>query len=323
MKNIGVLTSGGDSPGMNAAIRAVCRTALYQGVRVFGIYDGYQGLIENNLIELQSTDVENIIHRGGTILGTARSKEFLTYVGRKKAFDNFQSFDLDGLIVIGGDGTYKGAIVFNSEFGIPINGLPGTIDNDIFGTDSTIGYDTALNTIVDAVDKIRDTATSHHRVFFVEVMGRHSGFIGLDAGIAVGADLLLIPETPTEIDELAKYLNSIKVKKRSSIILVSEGDEYGGAIDIMNKVKARVPDLDVRASILGHIQRGGNPSAYDRILASRLAVQATDDLLSYNYGNAYGVQGDNLVKNSLALAVSQKINIDLSKLKIIGVLSKS
>lgn len=321
MRKIGVFTSGGDSPGMNAGIRAVVRTALYRNVPVVGIYNGYQGMIDGYMKELCFSDVGNIIQRGGTILGSARSKDFLTPEGRKKAYENLQRFEIDGLVVIGGDGSYNGAIVLNKEFGIPVNGLPGTIDNDIYGTEATIGYDTALNTVVEAVDKIRDTASSHHRVFFVEVMGRHAGFIGLDSGIAVGAEMALIPETLTDINEIVTYLKSIRGQKKSSIILVSEGDDEGGAIEILNKVKLHLGDFDVRASVLGHMQRGGNPSAYDRILASRLGVQATEDLLKYESGFAYGVRGNDVVRHTFQEAISKKNNIDLGKLKVIEVLS--
>lgn len=321
MGKLGVFTSGGDSPGMNAAIRAVVRTALFNNVDVVGIYNGYQGMIEGFMKELHFSDVGNIIQRGGTILGSARSKDFMTPEGRALAFENLKKFDIDKLVVIGGDGSYKGAILFNKEYGIPFNGLPGTIDNDIYGTEATIGYDTALNTVVEAVDKIRDTASSHHRVFFVEVMGRHAGFIGLDSGIAVGAELALIPEEETDINEIVTYLKRIRGQKKSSIILVSEGDDAGGAIEIMNKVKIHLGDVDVRASVLGHMQRGGNPSAYDRILASRLGVKATEDMLSGINGNAYGVKGNDVVCIPFNEAVAKNNPIDRSKLKVIEILS--
>jgi len=321
IKAIGVLTSGGDSPGMNAGIRAVVRTAIYKGVKVFGIYNGYQGMIDGYIKEFSFSDVGNIIQRGGTILGSARSKSFMTTEGRIQAHDNLKKFEIDGLIVIGGDGSYKGAIKFHEEFGTPINGLPGTIDNDIFGTEATIGYDTALNTVVEAVDKIRDTASSHHRVFFVEVMGRHAGFIGLDSGIAVGAEMALIPETPTDINQIITYLKSIRGQKKSSIILVSEGDDEGGAIDIMSKVKLHLDGFDVRASVLGHMQRGGNPSAYDRILASRLGVSATHDLIEGKYGRAYGVKGNDVVSVPFIEATKKANPIDTSKINVIEILS--
>lgn len=321
MRKIGVFTSGGDSPGMNAAIRAVVRTALYNKVSVVGILNGYQGMIEGLIQELTFSDVGNIIQRGGTFLGSARSKDFLTIEGRALAYQNLKRADVDGLIVIGGDGSYKGAMAFQNEFGIPINGLPGTIDNDIYGTDATIGFDTALNTVVEAVDKIRDTASSHHRVFFVEVMGRHSGFIGLDSGIAVGAEMALIPEELTDIDAIVSYLKRIRGQKKSSIILVSEGDDAGGAIEIMNKVKAQLNDFDVRASVLGHMQRGGNPSAYDRILASRLGLKATEDLIHGVNGMAYGVQGNDIVALPFKKAIAKNNPIDTSKLRVIEILS--
>lgn len=321
MRKIGVFTSGGDSPGMNAAIRAVVRTALFHNVPVVGIYNGYEGMIDGYMKEMCFSDVGNIIQRGGTMLGSARSPAFMTSEGRQKAYENLQRFEIDGLIVIGGDGSYKGAIKFNEEFGVPFNGLPGTIDNDIFGTEATIGYDTALNTIVEAVDKIRDTAASHHRVFFVEVMGRHAGFIGLDSGIAAGAEMALIPEEVTDINAIITYLQRIRGQKKSSIILVSEGDDEGGAIEIMNKVKIHLGEMDMRASVLGHMQRGGNPSAYDRILASRLGVQATEDLLKNSSGFAYGVKGNDVVKHPFHEAVAKNNAIDTTKLHVIEILS--
>ncbi len=321
INSIGVLTSGGDSPGMNAGIRAVVRTALYNGVNAFGIYNGYQGMIEGYIKQLSFSDVGNIIQRGGTILGSARSDEFKTEAGRVRAFQNLQKFGVDALIVIGGDGSYRGAMKLKEEFGMPINGLPGTIDNDIFGTEATIGYDTALNTVVEAVDKIRDTASSHHRVFFVEVMGRHAGFIGLDSGIAVGAEMALIPETPTDINEIANYLKRIRGQKKSSIILVSEGDDEGGAIDIMNKVKIHLDGFDVRASVLGHMQRGGNPSAYDRILASRLGVSATQSLIDGSSNLAFGVKGNDVVSVPFEIATASHNPIDKNKIKVIEILS--
>lgn len=321
IKSIGILSSGGDSPGMNAGIRAVVRTALYNDVNAFGIYNGYQGMIDGYIKQLSFSDVGNIIQRGGTILGSARSDEFKTEQGRVKAFQNLQRFGIDGLVLIGGDGSYRGAIKLQEESGILINGIPGTIDNDIYGTEATIGYDTALNTVVEAVDKIRDTASSHHRVFFVEVMGRHAGFIGLDSGIAVGAEMALIPETPTDINEIVTYLKRIRGQKKSSIILVSEGDDEGGAIDIMNKVKLHLHGFDVRASVLGHMQRGGNPSAYDRILASRLGVAATQYLLDGSSNLAFGVKGNDVVSVPFEKAVAGHNPIDKKKIKVIEILS--
>lgn len=321
MKRIGVFTSGGDSPGMNAAIRAVVRTAIYHNVEVFGIYNGYEGMIVNEIRQLHFSDVGNIIQRGGTILGSARSKEFMTKEGRQKAFDNLKANGVEGLVVIGGDGSYTGAEQFHSEHRLPFVGLPGTIDNDLYGTEATIGYDTALNTVTEAVDKIRDTASSHHRVFFVEVMGRHSGFIALDAGIACGAEQTLIPEEVTDLSELVNYLKRIRGQKKSSIILVSEGDDEGGAIDIMNKVKPLLSDFDIRASVLGHMQRGGNPSAYDRILASRLGVAATESLISGKSNLAFGVVGNLISSIPISEAISNKETIDDEKLRVIEILS--
>ena len=321
MKKIGVFTSGGDSPGMNAAIRAVVRTAIYKGIEVIGIHNGFEGMIDNNMKPLQFSDVGNILQRGGTFLGSARSKEFRTEEGRSRAYANLIKNDIDGLLVIGGDGSYTGAKIFQEEFGLPFVGLPGTIDNDLYGTEATIGYDTALNTVVEAVDKIRDTASSHHRIFFVEVMGRNSGFIALDAGIACGAEQALIPEEVTDLNDLVHYLKRIRGKKKSSIILVSEGDDEGGAIDIMNKVKPELEGFDIRASVLGHIQRGGNPSAYDRILASRLGVAATEDLIGGVSGMVYGVKGNDVIRVTVADAISNKETINQEKLRIIEILS--
>ena len=280
IKNIAVLTSGGDAPGMNAAVRAVVRAGIFNNMKVFGIFNGYDGLITGNLKELKSRDVSNIIQTGGTILKTARSKEFRTVEGRKKAHVHLQELGIDALIVIGGDGTLRGAREFTSEFNIPVIGMPGTIDNDLWGTDYTIGYDTALNTVVDAVDKIRDTAASHNRLFFIEVMGRDAGFLALRSGIACGAEAILIPETETHLDQLKDYLEKGKKKRKSSsIIIVAEGDEEGGAFEIARKVKKDFEEYKIRVSILGHIQRGGRPSAFDRVLASRLGVAAVDALL--------------------------------------------
>ncbi|GAA0874761.1 6-phosphofructokinase [Wandonia haliotis] len=322
MKRIGVFTSGGDAPGMNAAIRAVVRTGIFHEAEVYGIYNGFSGMIENEIRQLQFSDVGNILQRGGTILGSARSNEFRTPEGRKKAYSNLASHGIEGLVVIGGDGSFTGAKILNDEFGVPFVGLPGTIDNDLYGTDATIGYDTALNTVVEAVDKIRDTASSHHRIFFVEVMGRNSGFIGLDAGVAVGAEMTLIPEEVTNLDDLVYYLKRIRGKKKSSIILVSEGDDEGGAIDIMNKVKPQLEGFDIRASVLGHMQRGGNPSAADRILASRLGVAATETLIKGGTNLAFGIIGNNVNIVGIEEAISNKEVIDREKLRVIEILSR-
>lgn len=280
IKKIAVFTSGGDAPGMNACIRAVVRAGVSYGVDVYGIYRGYQGMIEGEIKLLNSRDVSNIIQKGGTILKSARCKAFMEKEGRSKAAEQLKKHDIDGVIAIGGDGTFTGAKIFQQEHNIPFIGIPGTIDNDLYGTDRTIGYDTALNTVVDAVDKIRDTANSHNRLFFVEVMGRDAGFIALRSGIACGAEAILIPENKTNIDDLLQTLKECKAKKKSSsIVIVAEGDDAGGAIEIAKQVNDRSNDYDTRVTILGHIQRGGSPSCIDRVLASRLGVAAVKALL--------------------------------------------
>ena len=280
VKCIGILTSGGDAPGMNAAIRAVTRAAIYNGLQVKGIYRGYKGLVTGEIKEFKSQNVSNIIQLGGTILKTARCKEFTTPEGRQLAFDNIQKEGIDALVTIGGDGTLTGARIFATEHNFPIIGLPGTIDNDLFGTDTTIGYDTALNTIMDAVDKIRDTATSHERLFFIEVMGRDAGFLALNGAIASGAEAAIIPEIATEVDQLEALIkNGFRKSKNSSIVLVAESPSTGGAMHLAERVKNEYPQYDVRVTILGHLQRGGSPTANDRILASRMGAAAIDALL--------------------------------------------
>lgn len=278
VKKIGVLTSGGDAPGMNACIRAVVRSAVYYGIEVVGIMRGYAGLINGDMMKMDVSSVSNIIQRGGTILKTARSEEFKTQEGRAKAAANLRDWEVDGLVAIGGDGTYRGASLFNREFSIAVVGAPGTIDNGIHGTDYTIGYDTATNIALDAVDRIRDTAASHERIFFVEVMGRDTGFIALDVGIAGGAEVILVPEAPTDIDKVCKVLVDGRNRgKNSSIVIVAEGDEMGGAYAVAKKVKDKT-GLDYRVSILGHIQRGGSPTVRDRVLASKLGAAAVEAL---------------------------------------------
>ena len=269
IKKIGVLTSGGDAPGMNAAIRGVTRTAIYNRLRVIGIRHGYEGMIHGHFKELRSHSVSDIIQKGGTILKTARSKAFRTIEGRKQAYENLKKEGIDAVVVIGGDGTITGARKFSEEYDIPFVGIPGTIDNDIYGTDYTIGYDTALNTVVEAIDKIRDTASSHNRLFFIEVMGADAGFIAYRSGIATGAEAILVPEMTGQVAGLKDYLEKgFKRKKAANIIIVAEGDESGGAFAIAKKVKNDFKDYDVRVSVLGHMQRGGTPSAYDRVSAS-------------------------------------------------------
>jgi len=279
-KRIGVLTSGGDAPGMNAAIRAVVRAGLSNDISISGIIRGYDGLVNGEFRDMTSRKVSNIIHRGGTIIKSARSEAFRTKEGRYQAYRNLIEEGVEALIVIGGDGTFTGARIFGEEYDFPIVGIPGTIDNDLYGTDMTIGFDTAINTVVEAVDKIRDTASSHERLFFVEVMGRDAGFIALRSGIATGAEAIFIPEVQTELSEFESYLfNGSHQKKSSNIVLVAEGDETGGAFKLADQVKEKFPQYDMRVTILGHIQRGGSPSAYDRYIASRLGVAAVEALM--------------------------------------------
>jgi 6-phosphofructokinase 1 len=311
IKKIGILTSGGDAPGMNAAVRAVTRTAIFYGREVVGILHGYKGLIDNNMKPLASGDVSNIIQLGGTILKTARSMEFRTVEGREKAYRNLKNAAIDSLIVIGGDGTFTGARIFAQEFGVPIVGIPGTIDNDLFGTDFTVGYDTALNTIIEAVDKIRDTATAHERLFFIEVMGRDAGFLALNGGIASGAEAVLIPETDTDLKTLERLIKSgYRQSKNSSIVLVAEGEKAGGAIDIAKQVEKDYPQYDVRVTVLGHIQRGGSPTASDRILASRLGVAAVETLLDDQKSVMVGIENDqiSLVPFNKAIKYDKEMN---------------
>ncbi len=296
IKCIGILTSGGDAPGMNAAIRAVTRSAIFSGFKVKGIYRGYRGLVTDEIEEFSTAHVSNIIQRGGTVLKTARCKEFQTKEGRQLAYDNIQRHGIDALVVIGGDGSLTGARIFANEFNFPIIGLPGTIDNDLYGTDTTIGYDTALNTIMECVDKIRDTATSHERLFFIEVMGRDAGFLALNGAIASGAEAAIIPEISTEVDQLADLIqNGFRKSKNSSIVLVAESPVTGGAMAIAERVEKEYPQYDVRVSILGHLQRGGSPTAHDRILASRMGAAAIDALLDDQRNVMIGVKNDEIV----------------------------
>jgi len=305
IKCVGVLTSGGDAPGMNAAIRAVTRSAIYKGWSVKGICRGYQGLIDGEIIDLTTEKVSNLILRGGTFLKSARSTEFMTPEGKQKAYDNFVKHGMDALVVIGGNGSLQGAQDFAKEFDVPCVGLPGTIDNDLYGTDATIGYDTALNTIVDCVDKIRDTATSHDRIFFVEVMGRDAGFLAQNSAIAAGAEAAIIPEDKTDVDQLAEFIGrGIRKSKNSSIVLVSESAKDGkGAQYYADRVTKEYPQFDVRVSILGHLQRGGKPSAYDRILASRLGVCAVEALNEGLRNVMLGIQNGKIVNVPFTMAI--------------------
>jgi len=322
IKSVGILTSGGDAPGMNAAIRAVTRSAIFNGLKVKGIYRGYKGLIANEIVTFKTQNVSNIIQQGGTILKTARSMEFKTKEGRKTAYDNMSAAGIDALVVIGGDGSLTGARIFAEEYNVPIIGIPGTIDNDLYGTDRTIGYDTALNTIMDAVDKIRDTATSHERLFFIEVMGRDAGFLALNGAIAVGAEDAIIPEMATEVDQLAELIeNGFRKSKNSSIVLVAESETTGGAMGLAERVKNEYPQYDVRVTILGHIQRGGSPTSTDRILASRLGHAAIEALLEDQRNVMVGVENDKVVYVPFARAIKNEKPIDRDLLNLLRVLS--
>lgn len=319
---IGVLTSGGDSPGMNAAVRAVVRTGNYHGLEVYGIMRGYSGMIEDDIIKMDSRSVANIIQRGGTILKTARSKEFFEPEGRAKAYDNLKKRGIDGLIIIGGDGSFRGAQKFSNEFDIPCIGLPGTIDKDIAGSDFTIGFDTAVNTAVEAIDKIRDTADAHDRLFIVEVMGRDAGYIALHSGIATGAENILIPETKTDIEELIGSLTE-KEKRRKlvNLIVVAEGDEFGGANEVATIIKKRLPNADTRVCILGHIQRGGSPTCLDRLIASRMGYHAVECLLTGRYNVMVGILNNKMNYIPLDNAIKAKQKISEDWLKIVKILA--
>ena len=322
IKTIGVLTSGGDAPGMNAALRAVTRAAIFNEFKVKGIYRGYRGLVENEIVDFQAQDVSNIIHRGGTILRTARCKEFMTHEGREKAFKNMKKHGIDALVVIGGDGTLTGARQFASEFDVPIVGIPGTIDNDLFGTDHTIGYDTALNTIMWCVDRIRDTANSHERLFFIEVMGRNAGFLALNGAIAGGAEAAIIPEVMIEQDQLAQLIeNGFRKSKKSSIVLVAESPITGGAMGLAERVRNEYPQYDVRVTILGHLQRGGSPTAQDRILASRMGAAAIDALVEGQRNVMIGDDDEQMVYVPFSKAIKNEKPIDPNLLEVVHKLS--
>ncbi len=322
IKCIGILTSGGDAPGMNAAIRAVTRAAIYNGIEVKGILRGYRGLITNEVVPFKTNSVSNIIQQGGTMLKTARSKEFQTPEGRKVAYETIQREEIDALVVIGGDGSLTGARIFAQEYNLPIVGLPGTIDNDLQGTDLTIGYDTALNTIMQAVDKIRDTASSHERLFFIEVMGRECGFLALNGAIASGAEAAIIPEKSMEQDQLADLIsNGFRKSKNSSLVLVTEGDITGGAMAMAERVKKEFPQYDVRVSILGHVQRGGSPTANDRILASRMGAAAIDALLDGQRNVMIGIQNDEIVYVPFSKAIKKNKPLQQDLLDTLKILS--
>ena len=319
---IGILTSGGDAPGMNAAIRAVTRAAIYNGFRVKGIYRGYKGLVTDEIVEFKTQNVSNIIQLGGTILKTARCAEFKTEEGRRLAYENLQKEGIDSLVVIGGDGSLTGARIFATEYNFPIVGLPGTIDNDLYGTDKTIGYDTALNTIMDCVDKIRDTASSHERLFFIEVMGRDAGFLALNGAIASGCEAAIIPEISTEVDQLAELIeHGFRKSKNSSIVLVAESPVTGGAMGLAERVKNEYPQYDVRVSILGHLQRGGSPTAVDRILASRLGAAAIDALMEDQRNVMVGIRNDEIVYVPFFKAIKYDKPVDRTLLQTLRTLS--
>lgn len=322
IKCIGILTSGGDAPGMNAAIRAVTRSAIYNGLKVKGIYRGYKGLITGEIKEFKTENVSNIIQLGGTVLKTARCQEFKTPEGRQIAYETMQKEGIDALIVIGGDGSLTGARLLAQEFDVPCIGLPGTIDNDLFGTDTTIGYDTALNTILDAVDKIRDTATSHERLFFVEVMGRDAGFLALNGAIASGAEAAIIPEFNTEVDQLEEFINNgFRKSKNSSIVLVAESEITGGAMHYAERVKNEYPQYDVRVSILGHLQRGGRPTAHDRIIASRMGVASIEALMEGQRNVMIGIENDQIVYVPFTKAIKNDKPIDRELVNVLHELS--
>ncbi|MFR9641940.1 MAG: 6-phosphofructokinase [Rikenellaceae bacterium] len=322
IKCIGVLTSGGDAPAMNAAIRAVTRTAIYNGFQVKGIMRGYKGLITNEIIDLTSKSVSNIIQQGGTILKTARCKEFRTPEGRQMAYENMVAAGIDALVVIGGDGSLTGSRLLAEEWNVPIVGLPGTIDNDLGGTDQTIGYDTALNTIVDCVDKLRDTASSHERLFFVEVMGRCAGDLALNGAIASGAEAAIIPEMEAEIDQLAELINTgFRKSKNSAIVLVGENPKTGGAMGLAQRVKHEYPQYDARVTILGHIQRGGSPTATDRILASRMGEKAIEALMEGQRNVMIGVKNGSLVLVPFIRAINHDRVVDRGALELVKILS--
>jgi 6-phosphofructokinase 1 len=323
IKKIGVLTSGGDSPGMNAAIRSVVRTCAYYNIECAGIYRGYQGMIEGDFKEMGARSVHNIVNKGGTVLKSARSKDFMTEEGRKNAFENLQKAEIEALVVIGGDGSFTGALVFNKEFGIPVIGIPGTIDNDIFGTSHTLGYDTALNTVVEAIDKIRDTASSHNRLFFVEVMGRDAGHIALNAGIGAGAEEILIPEEDLGLERLLESLRKSKLSgKSSSLVVVAEGDKTGkNVFELKEYVDENLPEYDVRVSVLGHMQRGGAPSCFDRVLASRMGVKAVESLLEGKTNYMVGLINDKMELTKLDQAIKGHMGIDHELLRVSDIMS--
>ena len=322
IRRIAVFSSGGDAPGMNAAIRAVVRTASYYGLHVYGIYRGYEGMIDGQIERLEKGDVGNIIHRGGTFLKTARSERFRTKEGRQMAYDSLKALDIDGLVAIGGDGTFTGAKLFYEEFGMPVIGVPGTIDNDLFGTDYTIGFDTAVNTAIEALDRIRDTAESHNRMFFVEVMGRDTGYIALNTGIGSGAGAILIPEVSVDVATLIQHLEkSSKRQKLFSLVVVAEGNENGNAQQLATEIKSRYPEYDTKVTIIGHLQRGGAPTALDRLIASRMGYKAVEALIAGHTNMMVGIQNNHTVLVPFDDAIHRNKEIDKELLRIAEILS--
>ncbi|EAQ41708.1 6-phosphofructokinase [Polaribacter sp. MED152] len=323
IKKIGVMTSGGDSPGMNAAIRSVVRTCAFYKIECAGIYRGYQGMIEGDFISLDARSVKGIINKGGTFLKSARSNEFRTKEGRQKAYDALTAADIDALVVIGGDGTFTGALIFNQEFNFPVMGIPGTIDNDITGTSHTLGYDTTLNTVVDVIDKIRDTASSHNRLFFVEVMGRDVGHIALNAGVGAGAEEILIPEEDLGLDRLLESLKRSKESgKSSSIVVVAEGDKIGkNVFELKDYVEENLPEYEVRVSVLGHMQRGGSPSCFDRVLASRMGVKAVESLLEGQSNLMVGLLNEKMAVTPLDKAIKGQSKINKELIRVSDIMS--
>jgi len=322
-KKIAVLTSGGDAPGMNAALRAVVRASVFYGIECFAIHQGYQGLIDNEFELMNARSVNNIINKGGTIIKSARCLEFRTPEGRKKAYDNIKNAGIEALVVIGGDGSFTGAMIFQNEFNFPVIGIPGTIDNDIYGTRYTLGYDTAINTVIEAIDKIRDTASSHNRLFFVEVMGRDAGHIALNSGIGAGAEEILIPEENLGLDRLLESLKkSEKSGKSSSIVVIAEGDKTGNNVfEIASYVEKNLPYYEVRVSVLGHMQRGGAPSCFDRVLASRMGVFAIESIIEGKSNSMVGVIDDKMVLTPLKKAIKGKSKINTDLIKVSDILS--
>ncbi|RZN82704.1 MAG: 6-phosphofructokinase [Winogradskyella sp.] len=323
IKKIGVMTSGGDSPGMNAAIRSVVRTCAFHDIECYGIYRGYEGMIEGDFVKMDARSVKGIINKGGTILKSARSKEFRTKEGRAKAHEQLRKAEIDAFVVIGGDGSFTGAMIFNQEYNFPVMGIPGTIDNDIFGTTHTLGYDTALNTAVEAIDKIRDTASSHNRLFFIEVMGRDVGHIALNVGVGAGAEEILIPEEDLGLDRLLESLRRSKQSgKSSSIVVVAEGDKIGkNVFELADYVEENMVEYEVRVSVLGHMQRGGGPSCFDRVLASRMGVKAVESLLEGKSNYMVGLKNDIMDLTPFDKAVKGKSKINMELIRVSDIMT--